>query len=58
MEWNNIKGFKYFILYCALLFGFFAYSSVTGWSWFTTTPTESSRPAGGSYHGYALRYHK
>jgi hypothetical protein len=56
MDLEDIKGLKFYILYCFLLVAFFVYSGLTGLKWFNSTKTESERPVGRSGHVY--RYHK
>ncbi len=58
MKWEELKGLKYYLIYCAVLISFFIYSSFTGWNWFNTTetePTHSTTPRGS---GIIYRYHK
>lgn len=56
MNLDDIKGLRYYIIYCILLLSFFAYSGLTGWKWFNPTKTEPTRTHGRS--GYLYRYHK
>lgn len=56
MNWQDLKGLKYYIASSVLLISFFVYSGITGWKWFNTTETQSARPAGRT--GYIYRYHK
>ncbi|HEY0655864.1 MAG TPA: hypothetical protein VGD65_22165 [Chryseosolibacter sp.] len=58
MNWEDIKGLKFYLLYCLLLIGFFVYSGMTGWKWYNDTPTESERPATSGRSGHIYRYHK
>jgi hypothetical protein len=56
MNWEEIKGLKYFLLYSLVIICFFAYSGLVGWKWFNMTKTEPTRGTGRNGHVY--RYHK
>lgn len=59
MSIEDLKGLKYYILYGAVVIGFFTYSSAIGWNWFNSTSTEQTRTGTtrvGS--GYIFRSHK
>lgn len=56
MNWDDIKGLRYFIIYSIILIGFFIYSGLVGWLWFNPTKAEPVRGTGRSGHVY--RYHK
>jgi hypothetical protein len=59
MNWNEIRGLKYFIAYAAIVIGGFAYSSVVGWKWWNSTQTTQEKNEGdGSHHGGRYFYHK
>lgn len=55
MNKEDVKGLKFYILYCSILVAFFVYSGLTGWKWFNPTKTEPTRTVGRS--GYIPRYH-
>jgi len=57
MDLEDLKGLKYYVIYCVVLIVIFIYSGMTGWKWFNTTetgPTRSTTPRA----GYLYRYHK
>jgi hypothetical protein len=58
MELEDLKGLKFYVLYCVLLVSFFAYSGMTGWKWYNDTPTESEKPIRTGRTGHVFRYHK
>jgi hypothetical protein len=60
MSIDDIKGLKYYILYCIVVLGFFVYSGMTGWKWYNSTTVESERTPGAHPRGgsYPYRYHK
>ena len=59
MNREDLKGLKYYIIYCFLLIAFFVYSGMTGWKWFNPTDSEANRPTSGTRGaGYIYRYHK
>ena len=43
MDSDDIKGLKYYIIYCLALMAFFVYSGMTGWKWVNDTETEPAR---------------
>lgn len=57
MNWEDLKGLKYYAIYCLILIGFFFYSGIVGWKWFNPTSTETGRSPGGR-PGHYFRYHK
>jgi hypothetical protein len=57
MNLEDLKGLKYYIIYCVALLSFFIYSGLTGLKWFNDTKIESSRPTSGR-PGHIYRYHK
>jgi hypothetical protein len=58
MDLNDVKGLKFYIIYCLLLIAFFVYSGMIGWKWFNPTQTEPTKPNGTHRAGYIYRYHK
>jgi hypothetical protein len=58
MNWDDIKGLKFYIAYCFVLIAFFVYSGMTGWKWVNPTQTEPTKPGGTRGPGYIYRYHK
>lgn len=58
MNWDDVKGLKYFIIYSILLVGFFVYSGLVGWLWFNPTQAEPTRGKTTGRSGHVYRYHK
>jgi hypothetical protein len=57
MNFKDIRGLKYYLMYATILLLFFAYSGMTGWRWFHSTATETTK---GTRHirGAHYMYHK
>ena len=58
MDQDDIKGLKYYIIYCLALMAFFIFSGMTGWKWVNDTETEPTRSATSTRPGFIYRYHK
>ena len=59
MNWDDLKGLKYFLVYAAAIMSFFVYSSAVGWKWFNPTRTETEHTSGTHHHvGGRYIYHK
>ena len=42
MDLDDLKGLKYYAIYCAVLIMFFIYSGMTGWKWLI--PPKQNQP--------------
>lgn len=59
MNFDEIKGLKYYLMYAVLAIGFFAYSANIGWKWFNPTQTTHEKGEGTHRtHGGRIYYHK
>jgi hypothetical protein len=57
MNFKDIKGLKYFLGYAMVTISAFAYSGISGYKWFGSTPTEEEKPSGTSRGGHYYRYY-
>jgi hypothetical protein len=57
MDWNEIRGLKYYIAYATLIIGLFIYSNAVGWNWLGSTSVAHEKGSGhtGTHRG-GVRY--
>ena len=59
MNWNEIRGLKYFILYALIIMSGYAYANSVGWKLWNATPTTQEKSeTHGPHHGPNYFYHK